>query len=302
MQMQIEQKKREQAAALRARRLDQMSALGQTPQGPVQQGQAPMHQIGMQDIQQGMLRGGDFAGANAVGKFVPKAVEPNYPPEYIAYLDSVHGKPSPENFASWQAYKSSRSPSSAQPPKDHYWIDPLDHSKGVKVLKGSETARKIKAAEDQSRMSQENRVGIAQTVFEDLDRGLKVLDEYGGAATGVAGMVSDWMPPTPAGRLKAQLDSVKSNIGIDKLIAIKKEGSGLGQVPQSQLEMLASVLGKMDTNMQGEDLRYNMLRAQEIYADIVAKNGGKDPVKEYEARKTRLGGTESNASDPLGLR
>jgi len=126
----------------------------------------------------------------------------------------------------------------------------------------------------------------AQTVYEDVDRSLDLVDQYGSTAAGIGGM-TDWLPTAPAHRLKQHIESVKGNIGIDQLLKIKESGAGLGHIPQAQLEMLASLLGRLDTKMQPEDLKYNLMRIQEIYADIVQRTGG-DPRAQYRERKERF--------------
>ena len=68
--------------------------------------------------------------------------------------------------------------------------------------------------------------------------------------------------------------SIQANIGIDKLLDIKRSGAGLGQVPQSQLEMLASVLGQLNTAQDKETVRYNVDRVLYLYSMIVEQAGG----------------------------
>ena len=72
--------------------------------------------------------------------------------------------------------------------------------------------------------------------------------------------------------------SIQANIGIDKLLDIKASGAGLGQVPQSQLEMLASVLGQLNTAQDKETVRYNVERVLTLYSDIVRQAGGEEAL------------------------
>jgi hypothetical protein len=131
-------------------------------------------------------------------------------------------------------------------------------------------------------------IRAAQTVFEDTQRALDILEDKGRLAAGI-GSVLSVIPESSAKAFKQLTESIKGNIGIDSLLKIKESGSGLGQVPQAQLEMLASLLGKLDTDQRPEDLEFNIKRVQEIYAEIVEKEGG-DPVKMAEERKKRIDG------------
>lgn len=138
----------------------------------------------------------------------------------------------------------------------------------------------------------------AQTVFEDADRAVKIVESSPGLSTGLGAMVMQNIPATSARELRGHIESIKSNIGIDQLLKIKEAGSGLGQVPQSQLEMLASLLGNLDAQQNSQVLLTNLQRVQEIYADIVAKEGG-DPRKMWEERQKRLSGEAPKGAKPL---
>jgi hypothetical protein len=144
-------------------------------------------------------------------------------------------------------------------------------------------------AAEQAKEAERDVVGTAaQTVFEDVDRALNVMDEFGHLSTGPAAAVTSWLPTTPADQLQKHIDSIKGNVGIDSLLKIKKSGAGLGHIPQAQLEMLASLLGKLDSNMKYEDLQYNLNRIGNIYKDIVEKTGG-DPKGVYNKRRQDAG-------------
>lgn len=67
------------------------------------------------------------------------------------------------------------------------------------------------------------------------------------------------------------IDSVKSNIGIDTLLRIKRSGAGLGQVPQSQLETLQSILGNLDVTRDPNLLLRDLDDIQRLYTGIIAK-------------------------------
>ena len=62
------------------------------------------------------------------------------------------------------------------------------------------------------------------------------------------------------------------------MLDIKASGAGLGQVPQSQLEMLASVLGQLNTAQDRETVRFNVQRVLDLYSDIVRQAGGEEAL------------------------
>jgi len=83
------------------------------------------------------------------------------------------------------------------------------------------------------------------------------------------------------------LNLCKLNVGIDKLLDIKASGAGLGQVPQSQLKMLASVLGQLDIGQPRETLEYNIQRVLKLYAEIVRDSGGQEAFDAAMAQSTQ---------------
>lgn len=137
----------------------------------------------------------------------------------------------------------------------------------------------------------------AQTVFEDANRAIDVLDRFGGFAAGVGGITAP-IPATPAKELDGHIFSMKGNIGIDQLLKIKASGAGLGQIPQTQLEMLGAMLGNLDVRQNPRVLRENIKRIEEIYADIVRKEGG-DPIALAQQRGFPVEG-ESRRQQPPG--
>lgn len=151
-------------------------------------------------------------------------------------------------------------------------------------------------AEEAAAKGSEVVMTAAQTVVEDATRALNVLDRFGGLAAGMGGLTST-IPGTAAKELDGHIFSMKGNIGIDQLLKIKQSGAGLGQIPQAQLEMLGSMLGNLDVKQNPRVLRENIKRIEEIYADIVRKEGG-DPIAMAEARGFKTEGRPRTQSAP----
>ena len=68
------------------------------------------------------------------------------------------------------------------------------------------------------------------------------------------------------------LQSLQDTIAIDRLLEIKEAGSGLGQVPQSQLHALARAMGNLDPSSSDKLIGQNLLRARSIYEDVVRQS------------------------------
>lgn len=168
----------------------------------------------------------------------------------------------------------------------------------MRPITGSPAERALRQEEEQKKLGSEVRQQAAQTVYEDVERSLEIVDRFGMAAAGPGALLAR-LPATPARTLERHIASIKGNIGIDSLLRIKESGAGLGAIPQAQLEMLASLLGSLDNSQQPEDLRYNLERIKELYGDIVRKEGG-NPAERYRDRLQQYQRGSSEATDEDG--
>lgn len=68
---------------------------------------------------------------------------------------------------------------------------------------------------------------------------------------------------------KSLIESVKGNVGIDSLLRIKATGAGLGQVPQSQLDLLSRLLGELDMTQEKSQFIFTWNRMGAVYETIM---------------------------------
>jgi len=112
----------------------------------------------------------------------------------------------------------------------------------------------------------------AQTVVEDVGR-LNVMLDADEVPFGRAAMIQEKLTPalqSDAYRNATSLiDSVKGNVGIDSLLRIKASGAGLGQVPQSQLDMLSQLLGDLHLKQSREQFMYTWNRMGVVYEIVM---------------------------------
>lgn len=181
------------------------------------------------------------------------------------------------------------------PPGYELFTDPATGARSMRPIAGGPVEKELQSEADQDALAAEVTGVAAQTVFEDTTRALDVLDRAGNLAAGPGSLLAN-IPATDARELRGHIDSIKGNIGIDQLLKIKASGAGLGAIPQAQLEMLASLLGNLDSGQNPESLRYNLQRVQEIYSDIVQKSGG-NPLEIMEDRGERFGGGTPTPAD-----
>ena len=145
----------------------------------------------------------------------------------------------------------------------------------------------IKAAR-QRKASVSNAFRNARTATRDGQRALDAIaasdvfgvtrNQDGSVTVEPAGVVSAArrnaaarIPGTDEFEIAKDIQSLKDNIGIDSLLNIKREGSGLGQVPQSQLETLQGLLGRLEVGRDPERLYNDIQDAVNLFADIMAQ-------------------------------
>lgn len=143
----------------------------------------------------------------------------------------------------------------------------------LEAIPGGPAAIKAKEAADKEDRGRKVIERMGQTVLRDVTTAIQNLDKYGRFVSGPGGVLQH-IPGTQAKQLQADIQSIKSNVGVDQLLEIKRQGSGLGQVPQSQLDMLASLLGGLDQTQDPQKLKENLKDIGIIYKDIIESEGG----------------------------
>jgi len=97
----------------------------------------------------------------------------------------------------------------------------------------------------------------------------------GGWTTGYASYLKG-LPATDAKAVDSLFETVKANIGFDKLQAMREAsptGGALGQVSDRELKALQAVFGNLDQAQSEEMLRYNMRMLQHVYNNIIHGEG-----------------------------
>lgn len=138
---------------------------------------------------------------------------------------------------------------------------------------------------------------------------------------------------TPEYELEQQIKSLQGTVGIESLLDIKREGAGLGQVPQTQLDLLSRLLGQLSigrgkeitkelfddigtlyastlSRMSPEDRKLAGIADREFnqFMDEFKEEFGEEDYRKVAERhgiELRKGGTgtkDDEGEDPLGIR
>lgn len=113
-----------------------------------------------------------------------------------------------------------------------------------------------------------------EVVAEDLDRAIGMAGAW---TTGFVGAKLEDLQGTPAHDLKMLMQSIKANIGFDKLQQMRDNsptGGALGQVTELELGLLQSVYGALEQSQTKEQFVYNLERLKKTkqkFADLRAE-------------------------------
>lgn len=103
-------------------------------------------------------------------------------------------------------------------------------------------------------------------VLEDIDRALQLVED-GFLTTGLGSVVWSKVPSTEAYNLARLLETVKANLGFDKLQQMRDAsptGGALGQVSEMENKLLQATSGNLDQAQSAEQLKHNLVRIRDI--------------------------------------
>ena len=134
----------------------------------------------------------------------------------------------------------------------------------------------------------------AKLMTKTIDDAMKYAD-----APLAAGRFSDTVagvdPESSAYQLRKSIETLKANIGFDRLQAMREAsptGGALGQVAVQELQALQATLGNLDPRQRPEVLKENLKSIRDKYQRIMQKFNSAGSG----------GGPTSKPADPLGLR
>lgn len=138
---------------------------------------------------------------------------------------------------------------------------------GPAALEGEE-----RTAQEQQQEAITARYG--NIVLEDVDRVIEKVQGGGLPVTGLFGGALANVPGTDAYDTRALVETIRANVGFDRLQAMREAsptGGALGQVTERELSFLQATLGNLDQYQNREQLLYNLGRFRDIYQGILEK-------------------------------
>jgi hypothetical protein len=126
---------------------------------------------------------------------------------------------------------------------------------------------KEKASErvDKKIAAAESAVGAADRIIGKVDEALPLVS---GFTTGL-GSVTSFIPGTPGANLRSTIETIKANLGFDRLQQMRDAsptGGALGQVAVKELEALQSSVSSLDLNQSPDRIRNNLEQVKTHYS------------------------------------
>ena len=139
---------------------------------------------------------------------------------------------------------------------------------------------KEKAADraDKKVAAAESAVGAADRIIGKVDEALPLVS---GFTTGL-GSVTSFIPGTPGANLRSTIETIKANLGFDRLQQMRDAsptGGALGQVAVKELDALQSSVSSLDLNQSSERIRNNLEQIKTHYARWRDAATGKLPAE-----------------------
>lgn len=147
----------------------------------------------------------------------------------------------------------------------------------AEVIPGGPAEQEAIAEGATKQVATENKERSGQIVGEDIDRALSIVKRNGQWATGF-GAILKGIPGTEAKSLNGLLQTIKANVGFDRLQQMRDAsvtGGALGAINKTEMDLLQAVLGNLEQSLDPDDLAYNLRRVNEIYLDIIHGPGNR---------------------------
>lgn len=142
--------------------------------------------------------------------------------------------------------------------------------KTVRITSGGVVGDKKEPTEEKKKNAIRLRTQASANILRDIDTAMELLKESGGPIQRTATAL---IPGSAANALKKVLSSLESSFAIEQLMTLRATGTTLGQVPQSQAEMLAQLMGPLGSDdaigLRDDVLLKTLIDARQSYGALL---------------------------------
>lgn len=167
------------------------------------------------------------------------------------------------------------------PPGYELFTDPATKARSMRPIAGGPVDAEQKAAAAKAASTKQQAGKYADVVTQDIDRAIGIIETGSVPVTGMWSAAKH-LPGTPAYDAAQLLNTIKANVGFDRLQEMRASsptGGALGPVSDFENQLLQSTVGSLDQAQTQEQLTRNLRRVSQIY-DLIVNVGIKpgDPL------------------------
>lgn len=161
--------------------------------------------------------------------------------------------------------------------KTQYEIENLKNKLRIDSAKFDADRSKERNALDEQR---DQKLGYARNVMGSIDDAFEIMNTGLMAGTGWETFMN-WIPVTDANKLDKALNTIKSNVGFNRLQEMREAsptGGALGQVSEMENRLLQSTIASMDPSQGVDAMRKNLGRVKKVFFNTI--HGKDDQISE----------------------
>jgi hypothetical protein len=144
----------------------------------------------------------------------------------------------------------------------------------VVPIPGSKAAADVEQAASAKEAAREGGIKTAGVVLTNIDEAQRVIAESKLPTSGFTGSMLRKIPGTAATDVGALVNTIKANIGFDKLQAMRDAsptGGALGQVSNQEIDFLQSTLNNLNQEQSQEQFNRQLQILENQYLQTIAK-------------------------------
>ena len=168
-------------------------------------------------------------------------------------------------------------------PDGSVWVNPETRMPEIITVPGGPQATEAATAAGKTGAQEEQKQRTADVVVDTLDRTIGAIEANPEGTAGWGGAFLKYLPQSQAQSVQERLNTVKANIGFDKLQAMRAAsptGGALGQVSEFENVLLQATYGSLEQSQDPNELLYNLRRIRKLYAVVT----GGDPAAAAQSK------------------
>lgn len=212
------------------------------------------------------------------GMFINEQGQAQYYPGYLEGQQAIRSA----GRSSVKVNTGNQGPQFGTIPKGYMMVGNEQDGYRMTAVPGGPAEQEEMKAEEQKQMAQEQRERYGDVVTDAIDTVMRQVDEATIPVTSFGSMLSN-VPGTTARDVKANLDTIRANVGFDRLQQMRDAsptGGALGQVSEMENRLLQSTLGNLEMSQSEAQFMRNLKQVRDIYDKIVNEGISEDEAEQ----------------------